>query len=224
MPRGATPGRNLGKEVATGYAAHPCSPGWAVVTVATSSATPSGSGSTRWPSTSTEVAQHGPRVPAVTAGGKPPGNRWLTDLGDEDLDCRISAARGPLSTRSPVVGKTDIPATGSAGRGWSPRQCSPRCALRTRPARSRRPAHRWTALRRPGRRAARRACLPARGQCGGGDVAHTVSRTSRPIKARCVGCSCTRPELPTGGPSGAGSVGDARVEERPQGTSTRDAA
>lgn len=35
MPRGATPGRNLGKEVAQGYAAHPWPPDLTVATNST---------------------------------------------------------------------------------------------------------------------------------------------------------------------------------------------
>ncbi|MGH3921504.1 MAG: hypothetical protein ACRDTT_01285 [Pseudonocardiaceae bacterium] len=36
--------------------------------------------------------------------------------GNEDPGCRIAAGQGPLSARSPVVGKRTPTATGSAGR------------------------------------------------------------------------------------------------------------
>jgi hypothetical protein len=73
MPRGATPGRNLGKEVATGYAA----PGGERCLV---------------------VARQGV---AVQAGRVLSEATWRNVL----ADCRIAAAQGPLSARSPVVGK-----------------------------------------------------------------------------------------------------------------------
>ena len=60
-------------------------------------------------------------VSAANRGGYRPtdpngysvGARW----GNEDPDCRITAGQGPLSTRSPVVGKSDTPAAGAAERG-----------------------------------------------------------------------------------------------------------
>jgi hypothetical protein len=70
----------------------------------------------------------------VCGGRATLGTAVPATCGNKDADRRISAAHGPFSTRSPVVGKSHISAIGSAGYKRSPQRRSPRCTSRIRPA------------------------------------------------------------------------------------------